>query len=112
MITNEIYNEYFGVDTAPTNLTRLEFISLEILKTIITKPIPAETDVCYGNFLKALMEQIKFIDENEDILSISGGGYSLGKFSEGSSGDKKEPKKISPMAYSILLNCNLLYVGM
>ena len=32
MITESAYETYFGVSTAPTNLTRLEFLALEEIK--------------------------------------------------------------------------------
>lgn len=115
MITTGKYISYFGVDTAPSQLTRLEFLSLEIIKSIMTKAIPTSTDALYDNFLNALMEQIKFLDENEDLMSVGGDGYALGKFSEGSSKEKETNqtnKRISPMTYAILLNAGLLYGGL
>ena len=39
MVTKEDYEEYFG-QTAPSNFSRLEFLSLNTIKSIITKPIP------------------------------------------------------------------------
>ena len=35
MITETAYKTYFGVSTAPTNLTRLEFLALEEIKSIM-----------------------------------------------------------------------------
>jgi len=115
MITADDYKDYFGVSTAPINLTRLEFISLEEIKSIMTCDIPASTDDNYDTFLKALMEQINYFDLNDDLISYSQlGGASLGKFNEGSAIDNTVANKprISPMAYKILLNLGYLYAGM
>ena len=43
---------------------------------------------------------------------MSGTGYSLGKFKEGSVDIKYNQSRISPMTYAILLNIGLLYVGL
>lgn len=115
MITELAYKTYFGVSTAPTNLTRLEFLALEEIKSIMTCDIPASTDTNYDTFLKALMEQINYFDLNDDLISYSQlGGASLGKFNEGSAIDNTvvNKPKMSPMAYKILLNLGYLYVGM
>ena len=115
MITETAYKTYFGVSTAPTNLTRLEFISLEEIKSIMTCDIPASTDDNYDTFLKALMEQINYFDLNDDLISYSQlGGASLGKFNEGSaiSNTVANTPIISPVAYKILLNLGYLYAGM
>jgi hypothetical protein len=115
MITADDYKDYFGVSTAPTNLDRLEFISLEEIKSIMTCDIPTSTDENYDTFLKALMEQINYFDLNNDLISYSQlGGASLGKFNEGGTIDNTiaNKPKISPMAYKILLNLGYLYAGM
>lgn len=113
MITVADYKSYFGVETAPSNLVRLDYLALEELKNILTKDIPLEDDDIYEDFLKALMEQIKFFYDNDDMLTIGGSGYSLGKFSEGSNASAKyNQSRISPMAYAILLNAGLLYSGL
>lgn len=115
MITELAYKTYFGVSTAPTNLTRLEFISLEEIKSIINCDIPEEDDDDYETFLKALMEQINYFDLNDDLVSYySLGGASLGKFNEGTMIDNTgaSKSKISPLTYKILLNLEYLYVGM
>src|SRR5574344_3081534 len=114
MITADDYKDYFGVSTAPTNLTRLEFLALEEIKSIMACDIPASTDDNYDTFLKALMEQINYFDLNNDLISYSElGGASLGKFNEGSAIDNTmaNKTKISPMAYKILLNLGYLYAG-
>jgi hypothetical protein len=114
MITETAYKAYFGVSTAPTNLTRLEFLALEEIKSIMTCDIPASTDDNYDTFLKALMEQINYFDLNNDLISYSQlGGASLGKFNEGSATDNSGANKsrISPMTYKILLNLGYLYSG-
>src|SRR5574344_1016188 len=114
MITESAYETYFGVSTAPTNLTRLEFLALEEIKSIMTCDIPLSTDDNYDTFLKEIMEQINYFDINEDLITdSSSGGASLGKFSEGSSSEETSANKtrISPMAYKILLNLGYLYVG-
>ena len=115
MITETAYETYFGVSTAPKNLTRLEFLALEEIKSIMTCDIPASTDDNYDTFLKALMEQINYFDLNDDLISYSQlGGASLGKFNEGGAIDNTVANKprISPMAYKILLDLGYLYVGM
>lgn len=111
MITTELYEEYFGVNTAPEDLTRLEYLSLQEFKKFMTKEIPTTDEDVYEDFLKALMEQIKFFYENDEVLTMGGTGYSIGKFREGSSNIKHNETRISPMAYAILLNIELLYVG-
>lgn len=114
MITADAYKTYFGVSTAPTNLTRLEFLALEEIKSIMTSNIPASTDDNYDTFLKALMEQINYFDINPELLIyLTTGGASLGKFNEGTNQNKKEAKSqiISPLTYKILLNLGYLYVG-
>jgi hypothetical protein len=125
MITEERYIEYFGVDTAPTSFIRLENLALETIKSIITSDIPtAPLDLqaestSYTSFCNALMEQMHYFDNNSDLMEsviTFGGGFSLGKFSEGSSqvkiGTNETIKRISPNTYTILLNLGLLYVGM
>jgi hypothetical protein len=124
MITETQYIEYFGVDTAPTSFIRLEFLSLQLIKNIITSDIPTapigeETSEDYTNFTYALMEQMYFFDNNsdlmEDVLSY-GNSYSLGKFSENASQVKVNTndtlKRLSPNTYQILLNLGLLYSGL
>lgn len=114
MITEEIYEEYFGTDTAPTNLTRLDFIALEEIKSIMTCDVPESIDDNYDTFLKALMEQINYFDLNDDMLVYAtSGGASLGKFKEESSSKSSMANSsvISPLTYKILLNLGYLYVG-
>ena len=115
MITADDYKDYFGVSTAPTNLERLEFISLEEIKSIMTCDIPASTDSNYDTFLKALMEQINYFDVNPELLIyLTTGGASLGKFNEGTNQENRKSKDqiISPLTYKILLNLGYLYAGM
>ena len=114
MITANDYKTYFGVSTAPTNLTRLEFISLEEIKSIMTCDIPLSTDDNYDTFLNALMEQINYFDVNPELLIyLTTGGASLGKFNEGTNQENRKSKDqiISPLTYKILLNLNYLYSG-
>lgn len=111
MITEEEYKEYFGVDTAPSNLVRLEFVSLNTIKSLITRPIPSESCSCYDDFKKAVMEQINYYDLNSDLLNSSKtSGYSLGSYSEDASENETSNSidRLSPIAYEILLNCGLL----
>ena len=49
MITEQEYKEYFGVTTAPTNFTRLLFITEQTILSIITKGI-STVDDCYDDF--------------------------------------------------------------
>ena len=42
MITEELYKKYFGVNTAPEELTRLEYLALQEIKKTITKEIPSQ----------------------------------------------------------------------
>jgi hypothetical protein len=116
MITEQEYKEYFGVTTAPTNFTRLLFITEQTILSIITKGI-STVDDCYDDFKKAIMEQMKYFELNPELLEVanSGGGASLGKFSEGSKDKVKSSETIeiiSPITYNILLNCGLLYPGL
>ena len=111
MVTKEEYEEYFG-QTAPSNFSRLEFLSLNTLKSIITKPVPNILCPCYKNFKKAILEQINFYEINPDLITdSSSGSYTLGSYSEGGT-DKNETSnsmsRLSPVAYEILLNCGLL----
>ena len=115
MITADDYKDYFGVSTAPTNLTRLEFLALEEIKSIMTCNIPASTDTNYDTFLKALMEQINYFDINPELLIyLTTGGASLGKFNEGTNQENRKSKDqiISPLTYKILLNLSYLQSGM
>lgn len=111
MVTKEEYEEYFG-QTAPSNFSRLEFLSLNTLKSIITKPVPNILCPCYKDFKKAILEQINFYEINPDLITdSSSGSYTLGSYSEGGT-DKNETynsmSRLSPVAYEILLNCGLL----
>lgn len=112
MITEQDYKNYFGVDTAPSNFSRLEYLSLNTFKSIPINLIPANTNPCYEDFKKAVMEQINFYDINSDLITNEGtSGYTLGSYSE-SAANKKETSqsidRLSPMAYEILLNCGLI----
>ena len=112
MVTEQDYEEYFGVDTAPSNFSRLEFISLNTIKSLITRAIPKEACPCYEDFKKAILEQINFYDLNSDLIdTTNSGSYTLGSYSEGGSNSNETSKSInrlSPVAYEILLNCGLL----
>ena len=112
MVTEQDYKNYFGVDTAPSNFSRLQFISLNTIKSIITKPVPKETCPCYEDFKKAILEQINFYEFNSDLIdTTNSGSYTLGSYSEGGSNSNETSKSInrlSPVAYEILLNCGLL----
>lgn len=111
MVTKEEYEEYFG-QTAPSNFSRLEYISLNTIKSIITRPVPEESCLFYKDFKKALLEQINYYDFNSDLItSSSSGSYTLGSYSEGGSSEietSKSISRLSPIAYEILLNCGLL----
>ncbi len=111
MITEQDYKNYFGVDTAPSNFSRLQFLSLNTIKSIITKPVPTSTCPCYEDFKKAVLEQINYYDFNSDLLdSTKTSGYTLGSYSESASESEtsKSIDRLSPVAYEILLNCGLL----
>ena len=116
MITKEEYLEYLGVNTAPSNLSRLEYVALNELKSIMVMNIPNDNELMYNNFKKALIEQINYLDMNSDLINSSGsGGYTLGSYSESGSNQiesNKSISRISPVAYDILLNCGLLYCGL
>lgn len=111
MITKEDYEEYFG-ETAPSNFSRLEFISLNTIKSVITRTVPKEACPCYEDLKKAILEQIKFYEFNSDLITdSSSGSYTLGSYSEGGSSSNDSSNsmsRISPAAYEILLNCGLL----
>ena len=111
MVKEQDYKNYFGVDTAPSNFSRLEFLSLNTIKSIITKPVPTSACPNYEAFKKALLEQINYYDLNSDLLdSTKTGGYTLGSYSESASESEtsKSMDRLSPIAYEILLNCGLL----
>lgn len=116
MITEEEYKEYFEVDNVPSNFSRLEYLSIQTIKSIMINSIPASTCPCYEDFKKAVMEQINFYDLNSDLITNeSSSGYSLGSYSENSSEKKETIKSIdrlSPIAYEILLNCGLLQISL
>lgn len=111
MVTKEEYEEYFG-QSAPSNFSRLEFISLNTIKSLITRAIPKEGCPCYEDFKKAILEQINFYEFNSDLIdTTNSGSYTLGSYSEGGSNSNETSKSInrlSPVAYEILLNCGLL----
>ena len=113
MVTEKNYEEYFK-QTAPSNFSRLESISLSTIKSVITKPIPKETCPCFKEFQEALLEQIGFYEENPDLItstSTTSSGYALGSYSESASNKNETSKSIerlSPITYEILLNCGLL----
>ena len=111
MVNAGDYQKYFG-QSAPSDFCRLEFISLNTLKSIITKPIPKETCSCYEDFKKAILEQINFYEFNSDLITdSSSGSYTLGSYSEGGTGTNETSNsitRVSPVAYEILLNCGLL----
>jgi len=115
MIDEVEYQKYLGVTTTPSNFKRLEFISINTLKSVIVQNIPVQTDLIYGNFKNALIEQINYFAQNPDLIdSSNAGGYTLGSYSENSSNhvDNNESiNRISPMAYDILVNCGLIYSG-
>ena len=111
MVTEEDYKKYFG-QPAPSNFSRLEFVSLNTIESIITRPIPKESCPFYKDFKKALLEQINFYDLNSDLITTSSSeSYTLGSYSEGGSSEietSKSISRLSPVAYEILLNCGLL----
>jgi hypothetical protein len=111
MITEKDYQDYFGVDTAPSNLARLEFLSLSTFKSVPIKMIPGKGCPLYDTFKKALMEQINFYDLNEDLITSNGSdGYTLGSYSESASNNEayKSINRLSSAAYDILLSCGLI----
>jgi hypothetical protein len=115
MEIKEEYEAYFGVDSAPEDIERLKFLSEELIKSMITAPVPTESDYGYANYKKAVLEQINFFDTNRELLeSMSDGNYTIGKFSMNTnekSDINEQWKRISPNTYSILLNIGLLYAG-
>lgn len=116
MITEKEYKTYFGVDTAPTNLVRLEVIALNSFNAIMVLNVPSKDGIIYEDFKKALMEQINYFCENPELIESSGtGGFSLGSYSESSSNNSQNNSKtinrVSPVSYDILLTCGLLYSG-
>ena len=113
MVNAGDYQKYFG-QSAPSNFSRLESISLSTIKSVITKPIPKETCPCFIEFKEALLEQISFYEENPDLItstSTTSSGYTLGSYSESASNKNETSKsvdRLSPIAYDKLLNCGLL----
>lgn len=116
MINKIEYQEYIGVNTTPSNFSRLEYLAINELKSIIVGNIPISTDLIYNDFKKAVMEQINYFDINSDLIDSNGnGGYTLGSYSENNSSQNDNSKsidRISPVAYDILLNIGLLYSGL
>lgn len=114
-ITNEEYKKYLGVD-APLNFERLLFLSIKTLDNVMINGRPSADSLCYEDYKKALMEQINYFDENPSLLvNESSEGHTLGKYSEsGNDGGKTNEsiKRLSPMAYDILLACGLAYQGL
>lgn len=115
MITEKMYESYFGVGTAPTNFVRLSFLALEEIKSILTDEIPydeEDTDIYVTEFLYAWFEEIKYLDDNSNLIDSNGSGASLGKYSEGNGVSiKTNDSRISPMTYKILLNLGLVCSG-
>ena len=111
MVNTGDYQKYFG-QSAPSDFCRLEFISLNTIKSVITRPVPKENCPCYEDFKKAILEQINFYEFNSDLITdSSSGSYSLGSYSEGGTGvneTSNSMNRVSPVAYEILLNCGLL----
>ena len=92
MVTEQDYKNYFGVDTAPSNFSRLESISLSTIKSVITRPIPKKNCFCFKEFQEALLEQIGFYEENPDLItstSATSSGYTLGSYSESASNNNE-----------------------
>ena len=116
MIDEIEYQQYLGVDTTPSNFKRIEFISLNELKSVMAKSVPTQDDLEYNDFKKALIEQMNYFVQNPDLIDSNGsGGYTLGSYSESSSSKTEVSKsidRISPMAYDILLNIGLIYSGL
>lgn len=115
-MTTDDYLSYFGVE-APSNFDRLKYISTMLFNQASPQPIPEEDDLEYEDFTKALLEQIKYLDDNPDLaesMRYDDGGESLGKYSEGgktmvSVSDTR--KRISPNAFMILDAIGYLYQG-
>lgn len=112
MITEKDYKDYFEVENVPSNFSRLEFLSLQTIKSIITRNVPTDKCPFYNDFKKALMEQINFYDINRDLITNeTTSGYTLGSYSESASNKAETSSsvdRLSPMTYEILLNIGLL----
>ena len=112
MITEKDYKDYFEVENVPSNFSRLEFLSLHTIKSVITRNVPTDKCPFYNDFKKALMEQINFYDINRDLITNeTTSGYTLGSYSESASNKVSTSSSIdrlSPMTYEILLNIGLL----
>ena len=117
MISKEEYKAYFGVNTTPSNFDRLIYLSIQELRSIMVENVPTSDDLVYGDFKKAVMEEINYLFLNSDLLTeSSGSGARLGNYTEGdspsSNSNSKSINRISPVAYDILLNTGLLYTGL
>ena len=115
MISQSEYITYFGVDTTPSNFQRLETVAISELRSIMTQNIPTKDDLVYKEFIKALMEEMNYLDMNSDLInSGSAGGYTLGSYHEGSNqnNNSQSINRVSPVAYDILLTAGLLYPGL
>ena len=115
MVTAKDYVNYFG-SIAPENLKRLEYLAINELRSIMVANVPTSDELIYGEFKRAILEQINYFVVNEDLLVDDGnGGYTLGSYHEGTSNqnDKSKNKSlISKEAYKILLNIGVLYSGL
>lgn len=116
MVSQEEYLKYIGGTTAPSNFTRLEYLALNELKSIMVENIPSKEDLIYNEFKKALMEEINYLNLNSDLIESNGSGsYTLGSYSENNSNKSENNKsinRISPVSYDILLNIGLIYSGL
>ena len=112
MITEKDYKDYFEVENVPSNFSRLEFLSLQTIKSVMAKNVPTDKCPFYDDFKKALMEQMNFYDINRDLITNeTTSGYTLGSYSESASNKvstSSSVDRLSPMTYEILLNIGLL----
>lgn len=106
----EAYAEYFG-EPAPSNFERLLYLAEQEIKIYVLNPPLVMVEEEITDYGKALLEQVKYFELNNDLLDSAGSGFSLGKYREGNSNVMASDNRLSPMTYKILLNLGLLYSG-
>jgi hypothetical protein len=113
MVNATEYQTYFG-ETAPGNFTRLELLAETMIRNLFPN-IPADlTDNVHEQTIKnAVLEQIRFYENNEDVLeTINETGFSIGKFSfQGGSSRGSVQKVVSGNSISFVRSTPYAYQG-
>jgi hypothetical protein len=118
------WDAYFGAGFTPgfPNSQRLESQIISFFNRVFPN-IPNYDDItdtnCIEKYEWALMEQMVFWSDNEDLQNgviATGGGFSIGKYSESGNSEQNvdinsNSKRISPSAYDYLAECGYTYMG-